>query len=94
MAETVEQAVDAAKQMQDRTGSNFVVIKAQVHAGGRGKGGGIKVAKNLDDVKEKANAILGMNLVTPQTGAQGKLVSKVFIAQDVYYPLCNCRILY
>lgn len=86
LAETVEQAVDAAKQMQDRTGSNFVVIKAQVHAGGRGKGGGIKVAKNLDDVKEKANAILGMNLVTPQTGAQGKLVSKVFIAQDVYYP--------
>lgn len=86
VAETPEQAVDAAKKMQELTGTGWWVVKAQVHAGGRGKGGGIKLAKNLDEVKEKAGAILGMHLVTPQTSAEGKLVSKVLIAQDVYYP--------
>jgi succinyl-CoA synthetase beta subunit len=86
VAETPEQAVDAAKKMQELTGTGWWVVKAQVHAGGRGKGGGIKLAKSLDDVKEKAGAILGMHLVTPQTSAEGKLVSKVLIAQDVYYP--------
>jgi len=86
VAETPEQAVDAAKKMQEQTGTGWWVVKAQVHAGGRGKGGGIKLAKSLDDVKEKAGAILGMHLVTPQTSAEGKLVSKVLIAQDVYYP--------
>src|SRR5690606_41838851 len=54
--------------------------------GGRGKGGGVKLAKNLDQVKELANQIIGMQLVTPQTGPEGKKVSKVLIAQDVYYP--------
>ena len=86
VAETPEQAVDAAKKMQEQTGTGWWVVKARVHAGGRGKGGGIKLAKSLDDVKEKAGAILGMHLVTPQTSAEGKLVSKVLIAQDVYYP--------
>ncbi len=86
LAETVEQAVNAAKELQEKTGTGWWVVKAQVHAGGRGKGGGIKLAKSLDDVREKSAAILGMTLVTPQTGAEGKLVRKVLIAQDVYYP--------
>ncbi|MDP2385976.1 MAG: ADP-forming succinate--CoA ligase subunit beta [Bacteroidota bacterium] len=86
VAETVEQAVEAAKKLKADYNSDFAVIKAQIHAGGRGKGGGVKVAKNLDEVREKAGAILGMNLITPQTSAAGKLVSKVLVAQDVYYP--------
>lgn len=86
LAENVEQAVEAAKKLKEEYGSDWVVIKAQIHAGGRGKGGGVKVAKNLDDVKEKTNAIIGMQLITPQTGPEGKKVSKVLVAQDVYYP--------
>ncbi len=85
VAETVEQAIDAWKVINARTGSEGVVVKAQVHAGGRGKGGGVKFAKNLDALKEKAGEILGMTLVTPQTGAEGKLVHKVLIAEDAYY---------
>jgi len=86
MAETVEQAVEAAKEIQKLSGSQFCVVKAQIHAGGRGKGGGVKLAKSLDDAREKATNILGMNLITPQTGAHGKLVRKVLIQEDVYYP--------
>ncbi len=86
VAETVEQAVNAAQEIKKQTGSDFCVIKAQIHAGGRGKGGGVKLAKNIDDVKEKASAILGMQLITPQTGPAGKKVNKILIAQDVYYP--------
>lgn len=86
LAENVEQAVEAAKKLKEEYSSDWVVIKAQIHAGGRGKGGGVKLAKNLDDVKEKTAAIIGMQLVTPQTGPEGKLVSKVLVAQDVYYP--------
>ncbi len=86
LAENVEQAVEAAKKLKEDFGSDWVVIKAQIHAGGRGKGGGVKLAKNLDDVREKTNAIIGMQLITPQTGPEGKKVSKVLIAQDVYYP--------
>lgn len=86
LAENVEQAVEAAKKLKEEYGSDWVVIKAQIHAGGRGKGGGVKLAKNLDDVKEKTNAIIGMQLITPQTGPEGKKVSKVLVAQDVYYP--------
>src|SRR5277367_1844833 len=86
VADTVEEAVEAAKKMKEDYGSGWVVIKAQIHAGGRGKGGGVKLAKNLEEVKEKAGAILGMQLVTPQTGPEGKLVRKVLVAQDVYYP--------
>ena len=86
VAETPEQAVDAAKNLQQKTGTKWWVVKAQIHAGGRGKGGGVKLAKSLDEVKEKAGNIIGMQLITPQTGAQGKKVHKVLIAQDVYYP--------
>ncbi|MBK6522141.1 MAG: ADP-forming succinate--CoA ligase subunit beta [Sphingobacteriaceae bacterium] len=86
VAETVEQAVAAAKEMKAKYNSDWVVIKAQIHAGGRGKGGGVKLAKNLDEVKEKAGAIIGMQLITPQTSATGKKVNKVLVAQDVYYP--------
>ncbi len=83
VAETADQAVEAAKQLQQQTGTEWVVVKAQIHAGGRGKGGGVKLAKNLEEVKEKAGQIIGMNLITPQTSAKGKLVSKVLVAQDV-----------
>ena len=86
VADTAEQAVEAAKQLSAETGTQWWVVKAQVHAGGRGKGGGVKLAKTLDEVKEKAGQIIGMHLVTPQTSAKGKLVRKVLIAQDVYYP--------
>ncbi len=86
IAETPEQAVAAAKELQAKTGTTIWVVKAQVHAGGRGKAGGVKVAKSLEEVAEKAKAILGMNLVSRQTGPQGKIVHKVLIANDVYYP--------
>ncbi len=86
MAETIDQAVDAAKEIQQVSGSQFCVVKAQIHAGGRGKGGGVKLAKSLDDAREKATNILGMHLITPQTSAEGKLVRKVLIQEDVYYP--------
>lgn len=86
VADSPEHAVKAAKELQQTTGTKMWVLKAQVHAGGRGKGGGIKLAKTLDEVMEKSSAMIGMNLVTPQTGPQGKTVHKVLIAQDVYYP--------
>lgn len=84
--DTPEGAVAAARELKELTNTGIWVIKAQVHAGGRGKGGGVKVAKNLDEVKEKAEAMLGMTLVTPQTGSSGKIVHKVLIAADAYYP--------
>ena len=86
VANTPEEAVEAAKKLTEETGTGWHVIKAQVHAGGRGKGGGVKLAKNLDEVKSIADDILGMMLVTPQTSAEGKLVNQVLIAEDVYYP--------
>ncbi|WP_152286674.1 ADP-forming succinate--CoA ligase subunit beta [Flavicella marina] len=86
VASTPEQAVEAAKELTDQTGTSWYVVKAQVHAGGRGKGGGVKLAKNLDEVKRISDEILGMMLVTPQTSAEGKLVNQVLIAEDVYYP--------
>jgi succinyl-CoA synthetase beta subunit len=86
VADTPEQAVEAAKRLTEETGTGWHVIKAQIHAGGRGKGGGVKLAKNLEQVKEIADQIIGMNLVTHQTGPEGKNVHKVLVAQDVYYP--------
>ena len=80
------EAVAAAKQLTAETGTSWYVIKAQVHAGGRGKGGGVKLAKNLEQVTEIAEQIIGMQLVTPQTPPEGKTVHKVLIAEDVYYP--------
>ncbi|GEQ86689.1 succinate--CoA ligase [ADP-forming] subunit beta [Patiriisocius marinistellae] len=86
VAQTPEEAVEAAKKLTEETGTGWHVIKAQVHAGGRGKGGGVKLAKNLDEVKTIANDIIGMNLITPQTSAEGKKVHQVLVAEDVYYP--------
>lgn len=86
VAESPEQAVEAAKKLNQETGTEWWVIKAQVHAGGRGKGGGVKLAKSLDEVRSISNQILGMQLVTPQTSAEGKKVHAVLVAQDVYYP--------
>ena len=86
VADTPELAVEAASLLSVQTGTSWWVVKAQIHAGGRGKGGGVKLAKKLEDVRAIATSILGMNLVTHQTGAEGKLVRKVLIAQDVYYP--------
>jgi succinyl-CoA synthetase beta subunit len=86
VANTPEEAVEAAKELNKTTGTDWWVVKAQIHAGGRGKGGGVKLAKSLDEVKEIAGNIIGMNLITPQTSKEGKLVSKVLVGQDVYYP--------
>lgn len=86
VAQTAKEAVDAAKQLIDETGTSWHVIKAQVHAGGRGKGGGVKLAKNLQEVEDIAGQIIGMNLITPQTSAEGKKVHQVLVAEDVYYP--------
>lgn len=93
VADTPEKAHEAAKELNRETGTSWYVVKAQIHAGGRGKGkinetgsNGVVLAKSLDEVKPKTDAILGGTLVTHQTGAEGKKVNKVLIAQDVYYP--------
>ncbi|MEL4307495.1 ADP-forming succinate--CoA ligase subunit beta [Joostella sp. CR20] len=86
VAQNPEEAVAAAKQLTEETGTGWHVIKAQVHAGGRGKGGGVKLAKNLKEVEEIAGNIIGMDLVTPQTSKEGKRVHQVLVAEDVYYP--------
>lgn len=84
-ADTPEEAVEAAKEIERSTGTSLWVVKAQIHAGGRGKGGGVKIAKTLEEVKEFTKNMLGMDLVTPQTGPEGKRVNKVLIAQNVFY---------
>jgi succinyl-CoA synthetase beta subunit len=86
VAHTPLEAVRAAEQLQDETGSDKWAVKAQIHAGGRGKGGGVKVAKSLEEVEQYARQILGMQLVTPQTGPEGKEVRKVLIEQNIFYP--------
>ena len=86
IATTPEEAVAAAEKLNTDTGTSWWVVKAQIHAGGRGKGGGVKLATSLDEVKSISNDILGMHLVTPQTSATGKLVHQVLITEDVYYP--------
>ncbi|WP_462248393.1 ADP-forming succinate--CoA ligase subunit beta [Ekhidna sp.] len=93
VADTPDKAVEAAKELNRETGTEWYVIKAQIHAGGRGKGtinetgsNGVVLAKSLDEVAPKSKDILGGTLVTHQTGAEGKKVNKVLIAQDVYYP--------
>lgn len=80
------EAVAAAKQMSLDTGTKWWVLKAQIHAGGRGKGGGVKLAKSLDEVTTISENMIGMMLKTPQTPPQGKQVHKILIAEDVYYP--------
>ncbi|MBK8622406.1 MAG: ADP-forming succinate--CoA ligase subunit beta [Saprospiraceae bacterium] len=90
VAQTVEEAIQAYHKMQEDTKTDFCVIKAQIHAGGRGKGGGVKLAKNLTEVKEIAGNILGMMLRTPQTPGgmegPGKLVRKILVTEDSYAP--------
>ncbi|MFO7756293.1 MAG: ADP-forming succinate--CoA ligase subunit beta [Bacteroidales bacterium] len=86
VAETPEQAVMVAEQLKSKFGSDKFVVKAQIHAGGRGKGGGVVIVDSLSKVEEAAKNILGMQLVTPQTGPEGKQVRKVLISQNVYYP--------
>ncbi|MFN8863038.1 MAG: ADP-forming succinate--CoA ligase subunit beta [Flavobacteriales bacterium] len=93
VASSAEEARQMAQTLKTETGTGWFVIKAQIHAGGRGKGTitetgsrGVVLAKNLDEVPEKAAAILGGHLVTLQTKAEGKLVSKVYVAEDVYAP--------
>ena len=75
-----------ADKLIEETGTKWFVVKAQIHAGGRGKGGGVKIAKNKNELNNVVSNILGMHLVTPQTSKNGKLVKKVLIAEDVYYP--------
>jgi len=86
VAHNAKEAVDAAKELTEQTGTGWHVIKAQVHAGGRGKGGGVKLAKNLKEVEEIAVKMIGMNLITKQTSAEGKKVHQILVAEDVYYP--------
>ncbi|HSV87593.1 MAG TPA: ADP-forming succinate--CoA ligase subunit beta [Bacteroidales bacterium] len=85
LIENPEDARAAAEMVFKKTGINVWAVKAQIHAGGRGKGGGVKIARSLEDVELFARQILGMQLVTPQTGPEGKLVRKVLIEQGIYY---------
>ena len=75
---TPEDAIAAAKEIQTSTGVESWAVKAQIHAGGRGKGGGVKIAKSIDEVGQHADAILGMMLVTPQTSVEGKKVNNIY----------------
>ena len=93
VAETPDQAVEAAQKLKELYNSDWVVVKSQIHAGGRGKGkivgteqNGVALAKNHDAVRTIATNLLGGTLVTKQTGPSGRLVNKILVAQDVYYP--------
>ncbi len=86
MVSNLDKVEKVANKLSSETGTKFFVVKAQIHAGGRGKGGGVKVAKSLTQLKDYSSSILGMMLKTPQTPKEGKLVSKILIAEDVYYP--------
>ncbi len=80
------EAVEHAQRLMNETGTDRWAVKAQIHAGGRGKGGGVKIAKSIEEAGMYAEQIVGMNLITPQTPAEGKKVSKVLIEQNIYYP--------
>ena len=80
MVNNIKDVDTAANQLKNDTSTDFFVVKAQIHAGGRGKGGGVKVAKNLTELKDYSSSILGMMLKTPQTPKEGKLVKKILIA--------------
>ena len=86
LAHTAEEAVAAAKKLKEDYNSDWCVVKAQIHAGGRGKGGGVKLAKSPEEAGVLAGNIIGMMLKTPQTPPEGKLVRKVLVTQDVFYP--------
>lgn len=85
VAESAEEAVQSALEISEKTGTDTWAVKAQIHAGGRGKGGGVKIAKSPDEVRKYAGEILGMQLITHQTGPEGKKVYKVLIEQGIYY---------
>jgi len=85
VAKTPAEAEKAALDLKDKNGTKAWVVKAQIHAGGRGKGGGIKLAGSIADVKKLAGEIIGMQLVTPQTGPGGKKVNQVLVEQNIYY---------
>ena len=85
LASTPNEAQEAALKIEQVSNSKYWVVKAQIHAGGRGKGGGVKVAKSIEEVRELANAMIGMQLITHQTGPEGKRVSKVLVTEDVYF---------
>lgn len=94
--DTANAAEEAYKQIKVNTGNSFAVVKAQIHAGGRGKGKikgteqrGVAVAKNAEDVRNFASNMLGGTLITIQTGETGRVVHKILVAQDVYYPGAN-----
>ena len=86
VAKTAAEAVAAGKQLTETTGTQWHIVKAQIHAGGRGKGGGVKLAKNLQELESVATSIIGMQLITPQTPPEGKKVNQILVAEDVYYP--------
>ena len=86
VAKTSTEALAAAKELTESTGTSMHVVKAQIHAGGRGKGGGVRLAKSLADLEKISSEIIGMQLFTPQTPPEGKKVNQVLIAEDVYYP--------
>ncbi len=90
VAESLDEAIEAYKKVQADSGSDVAIVKAQIHAGGRGKGGGVKLAKNIDELKEHAGNIIGMMLKTPQTpgglDGPGKLVRKILVAEDSFVP--------
>ena len=86
VASTPDIAEQAARKIKTETGADTWAVKAQIHAGGRGKGGGVKIARSLDEVKAYAREILGMTLVTHQTGPEGKVVRKVLVEQGIFYP--------
>ncbi len=91
VASSLDEALDAYKKVQTESGSDFAIVKAQIHAGGRGKGGGVKLVKNMEELKETSASILGMMLKTPQTPGGmtgvGKKVNKILIAEDSYVPV-------
>ena len=86
LIEDPSEARAAAEELERRTGLKIWAVKAQIHAGGRGKGGGVKIARSLEEVEQFARQIIGMQLVTPQTGPEGKKVRKVLVEQGIYYP--------
>jgi len=86
MVDHPDQVREKAVELQEKTGTASWVVKAQIHAGGRGKGGGVKIAKDLPELHRYVGEILGMQLVTHQTGPEGKKVSKLLIEENIYYP--------
>ena len=92
VAVTPAEALQAAKEIQKNVGVDSFAVKAQIHAGGRGKGGGVKIAKSIEEVEIYAKDILGMQLVTHQTGPEGKKVHKILIEQSIYYPNADGKV--